>query len=77
MKLDDILKRELDSIDHDHLGSSSENPLRDDAFDKYHNHKPFLNLIEKKFGKVAADNIVEMTKIKLKRKIKGDLNSSV
>ncbi len=33
MKLDDILKRELDSIDHDHLGSSSENPLRDDAFD--------------------------------------------
>ncbi len=46
--------------------------LRDEAFDKYHNHKPFLNLIEKKFGKKAANNIVEMTKIKLKRKIKGD-----
>ena len=46
--------------------------LRDEAFDQYHNHKPFLNLIEKKFGKVAAKNIVEMTKIKLKRKIKGD-----
>ena len=46
--------------------------LRDEAFDKYHNHKPFLNLIEKKFGKKAAENIVEMTKIKLKRKIKGD-----
>jgi len=46
--------------------------LRDDAFNKYHNHKPFLKLIEKKFGKKAAENIAEMTKIKLKRKIKGD-----
>ena len=46
--------------------------LRDEAFDKYHNHKPFLNLIKKKFGNEAAENIVEMTKIKLKRKIKGD-----
>ena len=51
--------------------------LRDEAFNKYHNHKPFLNLIEKKFGKVAANNIVEMTKIKLKRKIKGDSNTSI
>ena len=47
------------------------------AFNKYHNYKPFLNLIEKKFGKKAADNIIEMTKIKLKRKIKGDQNPSV
>ena len=46
--------------------------IRDDAFNEYHNHKPFLKLIEKKFGKKAADNIVEMSKIKLKRKIKGD-----
>ncbi len=46
--------------------------LRDEAFNKYHNHKPFLNLIENKFGKEAAKNIVDMTKIKLKRKIKGD-----
>ena len=46
--------------------------LRDEAFNQYHNHKPFMNLIEKKFGKEAANNIVDMTKIKLKRKIKGD-----
>ncbi len=46
--------------------------LRDNAFNKYHNHKPFLKLIEKKFGRKAAKNIAEMTKIKLKRKIKGD-----
>ena len=46
--------------------------LRDQAFTEYHTHKPFLKLIEDKFGKAAATNIVEMTKIKLKRKIKGD-----
>ena len=46
--------------------------LRDEAFTRYHTHKPFLKLIEKKFGKIAADNILQMTKIKLKRKIKGD-----
>ncbi len=45
--------------------------LRDEAFNKYHTYKPFLNIIEKKFGKKAAENIVEMTKIKLKRKILG------
>ena len=46
--------------------------LRDDNFIKYHNYKPFLEKIEKKFGKVAAQNIVEMAQIKLKRKILGD-----
>ena len=46
--------------------------LRDEAFINYHTHKPFLKLIETKFGKLAANNILEMTKIKLKRKIKGD-----
>ena len=46
--------------------------LRDDAFNKYHSHKPFLALIQKRFGKKAVENISEMIKIKLKRKIKGD-----
>ena len=46
--------------------------LRDDNFIKYHTHKPFLDKIGKKFGKEAAENIVEMAKIKLKRKVLGD-----
>ena len=45
--------------------------LRDQAFLDYHTHKPFLNMIEKKYGKTASSNIQEMTKIKLKRKILG------
>mgnify|MGYP003311718287 FL=1 len=44
---------------------------RDKSFNNYHTYKPFLNKIEKKFGKKAIENIKEMTKINLKRKILG------
>jgi len=46
--------------------------FRDSAFIKYHTNKKFLEKINKKFGKIAVDNISQMTKIKLKRKILGD-----
>ena len=39
-----------------------------DEVNKY-NYKPFLNLIKEKFGSKAVKNIIEMSKIKLKRKI--------
>ena len=45
---------------------------RDKSFKNYHMHKPFLDKIERKFGKKAADNIKDMAKVKLKRKILGD-----
>jgi len=43
--------------------------LRDENFTKYHSYEPFLKLIKEKFGKKAVNNIIEMNKIKLKRKI--------
>lgn len=43
--------------------------MRDEAFIKYHTNTNFLNLIKKKFGPEAVNNILNMTKIKLKRKI--------
>ena len=46
--------------------------FRDDAFTIYHNDPRFLDRIERLFGKTAADNIQEMSKVKLKRKILGD-----
>ena len=46
--------------------------FRDKAFIDYHSYPPFLEKIENKFGKVAADNINDMVKVKLKRKILGD-----
>ena len=46
--------------------------FRDDAFTTYHTHVPFLEKVEKKFGKKARENIEKMTKLKLKRQILGD-----
>jgi len=46
--------------------------FRDEAYNIYHTYPPFLERIERLFGKEAADNIKEMTKIKLKRKILGE-----
>ncbi len=43
--------------------------LRDEAFIKYHTNKNFLDRIEQKFGIVQKNNIIKMTKTKLKRKI--------
>ena len=43
--------------------------FRDDAFHKYHTHKPFLEKVEKRYGKIAVDNILKQTKIRLKRRI--------
>ena len=48
--------------------------FRDEAFTKYHTNTRFLNRIKEKFGDSAANNISEMTKIKLKRKIVGEAN---
>tara|TARA_B100001113_G_scaffold186248_1_gene152613 strand:+ start:596 stop:1276 length:681 start_codon:yes stop_codon:yes gene_type:complete len=64
MKLDDILKRELDSIDHDHLGSSSENPLRDDAFDLSDEEK--IKIIEGKVHDILETLGMDLTDDSLK-----------
>ena len=42
---------------------------RDNAYHEYHSYKPFLNRIEKQYGIKAKNNIIEMSKIRLKRKI--------
>ena len=46
--------------------------FRDEAWQAYHTHPPFLDKIEKKYGREIRKNIEDMTKIKLKRKILGD-----
>ena len=43
--------------------------FRDNAFIKYHKNKSFLSRIENKFGKNAVENINNMLKVKLERKI--------
>ena len=43
--------------------------FRDESFINYHTNNFFLDRVKKKFGFKAAENIIESTKIKLKRKI--------
>lgn len=46
--------------------------FRDNAWMKYHTNKNYLNLLKKKFGNNAVENVNQTTKIKLKRKLLGD-----
>jgi radical SAM superfamily enzyme YgiQ (UPF0313 family) len=48
--------------------------FRDKAFDEYHSYPPFLEKIKNKFGSVAVENINEMLKVKLKRRIINNQN---
>jgi anaerobic magnesium-protoporphyrin IX monomethyl ester cyclase len=43
--------------------------FRDKAFEEYHSYPPFLEKVKNKFGQIAVDNILDMLKVKLKRKI--------
>jgi anaerobic magnesium-protoporphyrin IX monomethyl ester cyclase len=52
-----------------HLKNYEVLKMRDEAFIKYHTDKKYLKKIEENFGIKAMENIQEMTKIKLKRKI--------
>ena len=53
----------------DHLRPREILKYRDDAFIRYHTHEPFLNRIREKFGEIALQNIKNLTKVRLKRKI--------
>lgn len=46
--------------------------FRDEAWQKYHSRKEYLDLIERKFGVAQRINVEELIKIKIERKILGD-----
>ena len=46
--------------------------FRDNAYNEFHTSKKFLAKIENKYGEQAVQNILDNTKIKLKRRILGD-----
>lgn len=51
--------------------------FRDKAYTEYHTYQPFLDLVKKKYGQEQVDNITEMTKVSLKRKIITDDKTAV
>ena len=46
--------------------------FRDKAWMDYHTSPAYLDLLERKYGSAAKNNVVETSKIKLKRKLLGD-----
>lgn len=57
---------------NENLSASEILKYRDECFNAYHAHAPFLEKIKSKFGLMAVENIKNMTKVKLKRKILED-----
>jgi anaerobic magnesium-protoporphyrin IX monomethyl ester cyclase len=46
--------------------------FRDQAWQKYFTHEPYLQLVERKFGKQQRANVEDLARIRLKRRILGD-----
>jgi anaerobic magnesium-protoporphyrin IX monomethyl ester cyclase len=66
-----FLSYESQPLPTKHLSSAQVLKFRDEAWQTYFTNPTYLNLVEKRFGPVERDNIVEMTKIPLKRKLLG------
>lgn len=56
----------------EHLTSEQILKFRDESYIKYHTNPKFLEKVKDKYGDLAVENIINNTKIKLKRKILGD-----
>jgi radical SAM superfamily enzyme YgiQ (UPF0313 family) len=46
--------------------------FRDEAWQRYFTHEPFLQLVQRKFGTTERANVEAMARIRLKRKLLGD-----
>ena len=67
-----FLSYDCQPLPTNHLSAAEVLRFRDDAWAKYFLRPEYLSMIEQKFGAQQAQNIVEMSKIKLKRKLLGD-----
>jgi radical SAM superfamily enzyme YgiQ (UPF0313 family) len=59
-------------VPNENLTSEQILRFRDEAYTQYHTSTKFLDKIRSKYGQPAVDNIIENTRIKLKRKYLGD-----
>ena len=60
------------NLPNEYLSASEILKFRDEAWMKYHTNPAYLDLLEKKYGLEAKNNVIETSKIKLKRKLLGD-----
>lgn len=66
-----FLSYESQPLPTKYLSSAQVLKFRDEAWQTYFTNPTYLNLVEKRFGPVERDNIVDMTKVPLKRKLLG------
>lgn len=71
-----FLSYESQPLPTKHLTAKEVIEFRDNAFNAYFTHEPYLRLVEDKFGINQRRNLEDMTKIKLKRKLTEDANGS-
>ena len=67
-----FLSYESQPLPTKYLSSAEVLRFRDDAWQKYFTHAPYLDLVERRFGAQERKNVVDMSQIRLKRKILGD-----
>jgi radical SAM superfamily enzyme YgiQ (UPF0313 family) len=67
-----FLSYESEPLPTKHLSAAEVLRFRDNAWKIYFSHEPYLQLIERKFGNVQRNNVEQMSKISLKRKLLGD-----
>ncbi|PIR34794.1 MAG: B12-binding domain-containing radical SAM protein [Alphaproteobacteria bacterium CG11_big_fil_rev_8_21_14_0_20_44_7] len=67
-----FLSYESQPLPTKYLTSAEVIKFRDDAWQTYFTNPEYLKLVESHFGKEQHDNVVDMAKLRLKRKILGD-----
>jgi anaerobic magnesium-protoporphyrin IX monomethyl ester cyclase len=67
-----FLSYESEPLPTKHLTSAEVVKFRDDAWQTYFTNPSYLNLLENRFGLTQRQNVEDMAKIKLNRKILGD-----
>ena len=67
-----FLSYESQPLPTKHCSSAEVLQFRDEAWQKYFSHAPYLSLVERKFGLEQRRNVEAMAKIKLRRKLLGD-----
>ena len=67
-----FLSYESQPLPTKHVSAADVVRFRDEAWQTYFKHQPYLELVEKKFGSQERRNVEEMAKIQLCRKLLGD-----
>lgn len=67
---------ETQPFETEHLSGAQILSFRDSAFHRYHESDEFLHHISKRFGAEAAKSVIKMSKVKLRRKLIEEQDSS-